>query len=159
MSPTQRVKLAQELHDGIAQDLVGLSYFIDSLIAQSDTSISLRENLRMLRFRITELIERVRNEIFALRAVPLSEESTYKGEMNYELSRIFNELIRNIQAHSTASEITVMVSDNGAGGVVTKTERAGLRGVAERVAELHGTLTIDSGEAGTHVCIKIPRLE
>jgi signal transduction histidine kinase len=62
----RRVILAQELHDGIAQDLVGLGFSIDSLIASSQ-DLETKDSLRQLRFAITALIDKVRLEIHQLR--------------------------------------------------------------------------------------------
>ena len=62
----RRVILAQELHDGIAQDLVGLGFSIDSLIASSQ-ELETKDSLRHLRFAITALIDKVRLEIHQLR--------------------------------------------------------------------------------------------
>jgi signal transduction histidine kinase len=63
----ERVRLAQELHDGIAQDLVAFGYSIDLLLGAADTPINTRRDLRTLRFGITDLITKVRDEIFTLR--------------------------------------------------------------------------------------------
>ena len=63
----RRVILAQELHDGIAQDLVGLGFSIDALIATSH-ELPVKESLRELRFAITDLINKVRLEIHELRS-------------------------------------------------------------------------------------------
>ena len=68
MSADERVRLAQELHDGIAQDLVGLGYSIDSLVAAVDTPVELRAELRTLRFAMSDLVDKVRAEIFELRS-------------------------------------------------------------------------------------------
>jgi len=62
----RRVVLAQELHDGIAQDLVGLGFSIDSLISTSHDQLA-KESLRQLRFSVTELIDNVSLEIHQLR--------------------------------------------------------------------------------------------
>jgi signal transduction histidine kinase len=62
----RRVILAQELHDGIAQDLVGLGFSIDSLISSTQDQQA-KDALRELRFAITKLIEKVRLEIHQLR--------------------------------------------------------------------------------------------
>ncbi|MEY2951712.1 MAG: hypothetical protein RL622_789, partial [Actinomycetota bacterium] len=45
----ERVTLAQELHDGIAQDLVALGFSIDAVIA-SDITAEARSSLRSIRF-------------------------------------------------------------------------------------------------------------
>ena len=58
----ERVTLAQELHDGIAQDLVVLGFSIDQAIAQCQEA-DLKSSLRMMRFTTTTLIEKVRAEI------------------------------------------------------------------------------------------------
>jgi two-component system, NarL family, sensor histidine kinase LiaS len=60
------VTLAQELHDGIAQDLVGLGFSIDNAISNSADPTT-RTELRAVRFAITEIIEKVRIEIHRLR--------------------------------------------------------------------------------------------
>ena len=159
MSANERVKLAQELHDGIAQDLVGLSYFIDSLVAQINTPDEIRSDLRELRFSVTESIERVRREIFQLRTIPTKTEDIHGGDQLYELSRVFNELIRNIDEHSQASEISLMIADNGIGGACIKDGHDGLRGVSERIKDLDGSMSIDSTETGTCIYIKIPRAD
>ena len=54
-----RVTLAQELHDGIAQDLVGLGFSIDSLISRTE-DLETKDSLRKVRFAITALIDKVR---------------------------------------------------------------------------------------------------
>jgi NarL family two-component system sensor histidine kinase LiaS len=48
----RRVILAQELHDGIAQDLVGLGFSIDSLISTTEV-LETKDSLRKVRFAIT----------------------------------------------------------------------------------------------------------
>ena len=82
----RRVILAQELHDGIAQDLVGLGYSIDSLIASSQ-DLQVRDSLRTVRFTITDLIEKVRLEIHQLRTSYDLVSSTSEKDPNYELLR------------------------------------------------------------------------
>jgi signal transduction histidine kinase len=108
----ERVTLAQELHDGIAQDLVALGYSIDAMILESQNS-SEKSSLRAIRFSITDLVEKVRTEIHALRnsTEPLLAES--ETVLTHELQRIFMEILRNIEKHSLASELTIQISDNG----------------------------------------------
>jgi NarL family two-component system sensor histidine kinase LiaS len=64
---TDPARLARELHDGIAQDLVGVGYSLDLLLANPETSIESRAQLRALRFTVTDLIDKVRREIYFLR--------------------------------------------------------------------------------------------
>ncbi|CAB4702433.1 unannotated protein [freshwater metagenome] len=156
MSANERVRLAQELHDGIAQDLVGLGYSIDSLIGSPELTSEIRASLRALRFSLTDLVEKVRREIFALRSNDTIMESAYISSTNYELQRIFAELIRNIQLHSEATSLTIKVGDNGRGGASPALGHHGLSGISERVLALHGTVDIDSSASGTVITIALP---
>ena len=156
MSGNERVRLAQELHDGIAQDLVGLGYSIDSLIGTPGTPVEIRSELRSVRFALTDLVDKVRAEIFALRESTESLPSRYEASTSYELQRIFTELLRNVQEHSQASSITLSLQDNGIGGTAPKNGHHGLVGIGERVRDLNGVLDIQSTDAGTHVSITVP---
>jgi len=151
----RRVTLAQELHDGIAQDLVGLGYSIDSLIAATQEMKS-KDSLRTVRFTITELIEKVRQEIHQLRSAPdLLSENTQK-DLHFELQRVVSEVLRNISEHSGASTVTIEISDNGVGGAQKKEGSFGLIGIQERITQLNGDIHIDSGQEGTKIRIEIP---
>ncbi|MDA2962869.1 MAG: histidine kinase [Actinomycetota bacterium] len=154
MSTNEGVRLAQELHDGIAQDLVGMGYCIDSLVGAVNTPHEIRSQLRTLRFAVSELVEKVRDEIFALResAVVLP----YEASPSYELQKIFAELLRNVQEHSRATSITMTLYDNGIGGVREKTGHHGLVGIGERVRGLDGDLAIHSSDRGTQISITVP---
>jgi signal transduction histidine kinase len=151
----RRVTLAQELHDGIAQDLVGLGYSIDSLIAATQDMKS-KDSLRTVRFTITELIEKVRQEIHQLRSAPdLLSENTQK-DLHFELQRVVSEVLRNISEHSGASTVTIEISDNGVGGAQKKEGSFGLIGIQERITELNGDVHIDSSQEGTKIRITVP---
>jgi signal transduction histidine kinase len=151
----RRVTLAQELHDGIAQDLVGLGYSIDSLIADTQDMKS-KDSLRTVRFTITDLIEKVRREIHQLRSAPdLLSENTQK-DLHFELQRVVSEVLRNISEHSGASTVTIEISDNGVGGAHKKEGSFGLIGIQERITQLNGDIHIDSSQEGTKIRIEIP---
>jgi len=151
----RRVTLAQELHDGIAQDLVGLGYSIDSLIANTQ-DVKSKDSLRTVRFTITELIEKVRQEIHQLRSAPdLLSENTQK-DLHFELQRVVSEALRNISEHSGASTVTIEISDNGVGGAQKKEGSFGLIGIQERITQLNGDIHIDSSQEGTKIRIEIP---
>ena len=151
----RRVTLAQELHDGIAQDLVGLGYSIDSLIA-STKDLKSKDSLRAVRFTITELIEKVRQEIHQLRsASDLLSENTH-NDLHFELQRVTSEILRNISEHSGASHLTLEISDNGVGGAHKKEGSFGLIGIQERITRLNGDIHIDSSQQGTKIRIEIP---
>lgn len=59
MTISEGQRIAQELHDGIAQELVGIGYSLDLLLAQEKESSDSRSELRTLRFTVTDLIEKV----------------------------------------------------------------------------------------------------
>lgn len=158
MNPNERVRLAQDLHDGIAQDLVGLGYRIDALIAAFGTPNDIRSELRTLRFAMSDLVEKVRGEIFELRtnSANLISRSAFESSLGYELEKIFGELLRNVETHSKATELKITVHDNGIGGALEKLGHHGLTGVRERVQKLNGELAIESNSDGTKVLVVIP---
>ena len=138
MTQPERIKIAQELHDGIAQELVALSYSLDLLLAAADTPAATRVELRNLIFSVSGMIARVREEIFNLRSDnsgslesslrTLLADSHSAVELKLELENckhsevieeqvlaISRELLRNSIKHSGASviEITIEKSENG----------------------------------------------
>jgi signal transduction histidine kinase len=151
----RRVTLAQELHDGIAQDLVGLGYSIDSLIADTQDMKS-KDSLRTVRFTITELIEKVRQEIHQLRSAPDLLSENNQKDLHFELQRVVSEVLRNISEHSGASTVTIEISDNGVGGAQKKEGSFGLIGIQERITQLNGDIHIDSSQEGTKIRITVP---
>ena len=149
------VTLAQELHDGIAQDLVALGFSIDGIIAAS-ASENVKSELRVIRFTITELIEKVRLEIHQLRAGSDPINSNATGDFSYEIQRVFTEIIRNIEQHSQATRLLISIADNGIGGVHEKVGSFGIAGIQERIANLNGETLIESNETGTKIVLNIP---
>ena len=137
MTNPERIRLAQELHDGIAQDLVGVGYSLDLLLAAPQTPVDTRIQLRTLRFTVTDLVDKVRREMYQLRQptqltlsqqlrtnavdicngltlnlsiaeVPLSPES----ETAYEVTKIATELLRNVVAHAAATSVSISLGDD-----------------------------------------------
>ena len=106
----RRVVLAQELHDGIAQDLVGLGFSIDSLISTSHDQTA-KESLRQLRFLVTELIDKVRLEIHQLRTANDLISKTDETDSSYELLRVLAEILRNVTEHAHASHLSIQITD------------------------------------------------
>ncbi len=151
----RRVILAQELHDGIAQDLVGLGFSIDSLISTTEV-LETKDSLRKVRFAITELIDKVRLEIHHLRTSSELISDTTEVEMNYELLRVLSEVLRNVSEHAHASNLSIQIADNGIGGAKSKEGSFGIVGIQERIAMLGGDITIDSSERGTKISIELP---
>jgi signal transduction histidine kinase len=132
MRESERVKLARSLHDGIAQDLVGVSYRLQSLLALEGTPLVMRSSIREVIFDIDALSLKVRDEIYALRNSPevitLEElrhsitaspeliEIIFQSEIEpghliqSELLAIFTELIRNATTHAGATRIEIIVN-------------------------------------------------
>jgi signal transduction histidine kinase len=151
----RRVILAQELHDGIAQDLVGLGFSIDSLIATTVDQSS-RESLRLVRFAITELINKVRLEIHQLRSASDLISEAEETDRNYELLRVLSEVLRNVSEHAQASHLSIQIIDNGIGGAISKEGSFGLQGIQERITQLNGDIRINSNQLGTTINIELP---
>lgn len=151
----RRVILAEELHDGIAQDLVGLGFSIDSIIANTQDQES-KDALRTVRFSVTELIDKVRLEIHQLRTSDDLIADTSPTDHNYELLRALSEILRNVSEHSLASHLSIQIADNGIGGAESGEGRFGLLGIQERITRLHGDIHIDSNEQGTKIRIELP---
>jgi len=158
VSLTQRVKLAQELHDGIAQDLVGLGYGLDSLLFL-EADETKRAALRSVRFDINTLIEKIRNEILELRTVHNEQELLgSQPELTYELNKVFSEIINNVTAHSHATRLDVTFIDNGIGGATEVENHYGIPGISERIMALGGHVDIYSDFTGTNVAISLDLL-
>lgn len=142
MTQGERVKIAQELHDGIAQDLVGLAYSLDLLLAAPGTPSSTRIEVRTILFKVSTLIESVRREIFNLRAQELlsfeqslrslmlelkstvelkiaCEDIVLSTRAEEELLAISRELLRNSIKHSGASVIEISISQSENGNLYT----------------------------------------
>ena len=151
----RRVTLAQELHDGIAQDLVGLGFSIDSLISTSRDQAA-KESLRQLRFLVTELIDKVRLEIHQLRTANDLISKTDETDSSYELLRVLAEILRNVTEHARASHLSIQITDNGIGGAQSKDGSFGLVGIQERIGNIGGDIRIDSGQLGTKISIELP---
>ena len=64
----EKLAIARELHDGIAQDLVGIGYSLDLLLAEPGLDTFARAQVRRTRLEIDALIAKVRSEILNLRS-------------------------------------------------------------------------------------------
>ena len=132
MSNPARLELARDLHDGIAQDLVALGYELDLLLGATESTVESRREIRVLRFKVDDLISKVRREMYALRDPQVT---TFQDALNQlineicgdlqvtqtishfaipnsyqtELKAIATELLRNAKFHSRASHIEVLL--------------------------------------------------
>jgi signal transduction histidine kinase len=151
----ERVALAQELHDGIAQELVALGFSIDQAISQSQEP-EVKRSLRAIRFTTTDLIEKLRTQMHQLRSdEPLTDENASVDTM-HELFRIVQETLRNIEKHAEADSVKIVIQDDGKGGVTQKESSFGIRGLQERVAKINGEIHIESTSTGTTIGVIIP---
>ena len=151
----ERVTLAQELHDGIAQDLVVLGFSIDHAISICHEA-ELKNSLREIRFTTTELIEKVRKQMHELRSSEPLLVPTGQVDTIFETLRVVQEVLRNIEKHSGATYCDIQITDDGIGGVTNKVGSFGLVGLQERVNKLNGEITIDSDSQGTRIGVRIP---
>lgn len=183
MAQSARIAIAQDIHDGIAQDLIALGYQLDLILAEPQTPAVVRHEIRSVRHGLTALIVKVRNEIFDLRwhgdfwieivqiAASISPVITIEqGESDLDesartlLLQVVPELLRNAAHHSGATQIdlffaaknnqtVVTIRDNGSGGAKVSDGRYGLLGCLERVEQYGAEMIIESGEKGTTVAI------
>jgi signal transduction histidine kinase len=71
----ERQRLAREIHDGVAQELVMVGYGIDNALAALPNAEAAEEELRVLRAEVTRVITELRLSLFELR----SEVDRYGG--------------------------------------------------------------------------------
>jgi signal transduction histidine kinase len=65
----ERQRLAREIHDGVAQELVMVGYGIDNALATlPDSAVETAEELRVLRAEVTRVITELRLSLFELRS-------------------------------------------------------------------------------------------
>ncbi|MBV9368259.1 MAG: GAF domain-containing sensor histidine kinase, partial [Frankiales bacterium] len=64
----ERRRVAREIHDGIAQELSYLGYFVDGLAAEARGNEELSQQLKELRQEITRIVSELRLSIFDLRS-------------------------------------------------------------------------------------------
>jgi len=137
MTQTETNRLAQELHDGIAQDLVGFGYALDLVISNSSTSIVTRSEIRKIRLGISDLLERTRLEIHDLHQIDDSDlliqiqnsaaeicinqdveceapptPVLLSPESTYQVLKIVREALRNIVRHAGATHVKISISTN-----------------------------------------------
>ena len=127
---SERIAIARDLHDGIAQDLVGIGYSLDLALAEPQLTNQARSQLRDTRLQVDELIAKVRREIFSLRttdekSISAGIESAahhFLNDINFELRleevaltqeiatqllAITTELLRNIATHARATHVEI----------------------------------------------------
>jgi signal transduction histidine kinase len=132
----ERRRLAREMHDGIAQEMASLGYFVDTLVDGEPEGSTKRRQLTLLRERLTMVVGEVRRSVQTLRTsigendslgtaigslarhlsassgipihVTLDESTTrLRHEIESELLRIAQEAMTNAVRHSGCTSIMV----------------------------------------------------
>ncbi|MDQ1287421.1 MAG: sensor histidine kinase [Actinomycetota bacterium] len=135
----ERMRLAREIHDGIAQDMASVGYLLDDI--SRDAAPQVAERLGGLRQHLTSLVSELRLSIFDLRAGvdetvglarTLSDYVTRVGQQaglvvhvttdesphrlpvatEVELLRIVQEAVTNVRKHARATNLWLTVSVN-----------------------------------------------
>ncbi len=133
----ERRRLAREMHDGVAQEMASLGYFVDTLVDQEPEGSPRARQLGLLRERLTMVVGEVRRSVQTLRTsigendslgtaigslarhlsassgmpihVTLDEQPTrLRPEVESELLRIAQEAMTNAVRHSGARAIEVL---------------------------------------------------
>ena len=136
----ERNRIAREMHDGVAQEIVGLGYIVDEIESISDHNQT-RELASTLRTEITRLVSEIRFSIFDLRheitdgrlAASLAD---YAREVSHatglrvhlslaesgpalpprtatEVLRVAQEAIGNVRKHARANNLWVTLDSDG----------------------------------------------
>ena len=136
----ERNRIAREMHDGVAQEIVGLGYIVDEIESISDQEQT-RELASALRSEITRLVSEIRFSIFDLRHEVSdgrlsSSLADYAREVGHatglrvhlslaesgpplpartatEVLRVAQEAIGNVRKHSKADNMWVVLDSDG----------------------------------------------
>ena len=182
----EKARIGRELHDGIAQEIVGVKLAMqqqqaDGKLIGELTRIS--HDIRNLshelmpqtlkEYGLKLAIEDICQKILAPSGIQYEIHAALPDErmadkIEITLYRIFQELVHNIIKHSHATEVLVqlrkksnhvllVVEDNGKGMTEEKKIGIGISNLRSRVQLLDGNLQYDSSEnEGTTAIIRVP---
>ena len=182
----EKMRIGRELHDGIAQEVVGIKLAMQ----QQQADPKLIEELTRVSLDIRTISHELMPQTLKMYGLKLAiEDSCQKilgpSGIHYEISsnlpeerlpekieitlyRIFQELIHNIIKHSQATEVLVqlrkmsthillVVEDNGRGLTEEKSNGIGISNLRSRVQRVEGNLQYDSVEnEGTTAIVRVP---
>lgn len=182
----EKARIGRELHDGIAQEIVGVKLAmmqtnVDPGLIDELTRISLDiRNIShelmpqtLKEYGLKLAIEDICQKILAPSGIQYEVHSSLPDErmankIEITLYRIFQELVHNIIKHSHATEVLVqlrkmnthillMVEDNGKGMAEEKKYGIGISNLKSRVQLLDGNLQYDSNDKeGTTAIVRVP---
>lgn len=136
---SERIRIARDLHDGIAQELVALGYSLDKTLTGSSLDPDVKSQLREVRSQLTNLTNELRAEIFFLRnagsqnlgqlvqslvgrlekqheikivtTIPLG--LTLDEDISYQIYRIIQEVLTNSIKHADSTQIQMQLKTTG----------------------------------------------
>ncbi len=182
----EKARIGRELHDGIAQEIVGVKLAMHQLNADAGLieelnriSLDIRNISHELmpqtlkEYGLKLAVEDICQKILAPSGIHYEVDSSMPDErlpdkIEITLYRIFQELVHNIIKHSQATEVLVqlrkmnnhillMVEDNGRGMNDEKKNGIGISNLKSRVQLLDGNLQYDSSEQeGTTAIVRVP---
>jgi signal transduction histidine kinase len=182
----EKARIGRELHDGIAQEIVGIKLAMhqqnaDKKIIDELTRISLDiRNIShelmpqtLKEYGLKLAIEDICQKILAPSGIQYEIDASLPDErmankIEITLYRIFQELVHNIIKHSKATEVLVqlrkmnnhillVVEDNGKGMTEEKKNGIGISNLKSRVQLLDGNMQYDSSEnEGTTAIVRVP---
>jgi two-component system NarL family sensor kinase len=194
----ERIRIARDLHDGIAQTMTAAKMQLESFIEKSDKTFLEHTNIQTifdlikdagqevravshsmipnallksgLVAAVRDFVNRTSTEKLKINLVVLGLNERIHENIETVVFRVLQELINNILKHANANEVTIqlireaseltmMVEDNGIGfeTSILSNPGIGLKNIRSRIEYLNGTFDIDSSVGnGTTVIIEIP---
>ena len=182
----EKARIGRELHDGIAQEIVGVKLAMhqqhaDTKLIDELTRISIEiRNIShelmpqtLKEYGLKLAIEDICQKILAPSGIQYELHTSLPDErlankIEITLYRIFQELVHNIIKHSHATEVLIqlrkmnnhimlVVEDNGKGMSAEKKNGIGISNLKSRVQLLDGNLQYDSSEnEGTTAIVRVP---
>lgn len=180
----ERKRLAQELHDGIASNLVAVKLQIENnsdpeklLNLVRDTHREIRQvahNLMPIDFEKENIVKVVKtfcDDCSTEKQPIIFQSNVEQVNLNKDhamvLYRAVQEFIQNAIKHSNANQIDVMlmknedvltvnIEDDGVGfNLEAEKKSKGLSGIIERFEKIKGNINIDSSQRGTSVFLSL----
>ncbi len=185
----EKIRIGRELHDGIAQEIVGVKLAMQQqqgngkLVEElSRISLDIRNISHELMpqtlkdFGLTVAMEDVCQKILSTSGIRYELHSSLADErlsnkIEITLYRVFQELVHNIIKHSKATEVIVqlrkmnqqlvlLVEDNGTGMATEKKAGIGISNLKTRLQLLDGSLQYEStASEGTTAIVRVPNLK